>query len=250
MMRETHRISRGRLNAQIAELIKCKTIVRRDDGALGFPNYGKWQETKAAKRMRTKREREREQFANGDGPSDAQTTDDRRQREQQLASQAGQPPVAKRAAKTPDPHADATTLVLRALNDARSSVTSGLTPLRKREHIRARIAGGATVEQLLAVIAFAADECRRKPEALRWLDAVTPFRPKNWESRLARAQAWQATGRAQGPRLDLDHDAIARKRREAEEFDREHRPWTVDEAGQWDPSRKATRPAQPPEDSP
>lgn len=237
LQRATHRSSLARLDSQIAELVKCGTLKKREDGAFGFPKFGQWQETKAAKRMRTKREREREQFAHGDG----QTEDDRRQtfsslRSDQHASHAGQPSVAKRAARSKpkaidDPHRDATTQVLRSLNETRASIAPDLTPLRKRDHIRARLADGATVEQLLAVIAFAADECRRKPEALRWLDAVTPFRPKNWESRLARAQAWQATTRT-SPRLDVDHDALERRRREAEAFDREHRPWLFESASE------------------
>lgn len=232
LMRATHRRSRGSLHRQLNELVRCGTLKLREDGALGFPKFGRWQETKAAKYMRTKRARDRQLLDN----SDRQTEDGRREKEQQQASLAGRrKTAANRAPKESIEVKRDVDAVLAALHDARIAVKPGLTRLRKRDHIRARLTDGATVEQLLAVIAYAADECRRKPEALQWLDTVTPFRPRNWESRLARAQAWQATSRATGPHLDLDAGALDRKRREAEEFDRLHRPWLVE---------------SPPEDSP
>lgn len=210
MARATHRGSIRRLLQQLCELERCGTLKRREDGAYGFPKFGRWQETEAAKRMRTKRERLPNSSANGSGNSSTQTLDE----ESQVSSKPGR----DKPAKQPDPHHQDTDRVLAALHDARCSVKPGLTRLRKRDHIRARLADGATVDQLLAVIAYAADECRRKPESLQWLDAVTPFRPKNWESRLARAEAWQSRAPA-GPVLDLTVADLDRRRAEAEAWD-------------------------------
>lgn len=218
--------------------LEAKKTVGIVDGCPALLNYLDHQKGESTDRMRRHRDRtspSRDAQVRRTSPSPV-TEEEVEVEAEQHASHAGQPAVAKRAARSKpkaadDPHRDATARVLRALNETRASIAPDLTPLRKRDHIRARLADGATVEQLLAVIAFAADECRRKPEALRWLDAVTPFRPKNWESRLARAQAWQATSRT-SPRLDVDHDALERRRREAEAFDREHRPWLFESASE------------------
>lgn len=49
------RRTREAIESQIAELILCKTLTRREDGALGFPKFGHWQETRNASYMRTVR---------------------------------------------------------------------------------------------------------------------------------------------------------------------------------------------------
>lgn len=231
-----------RVAAALRELERVGTAELRSDGAWGLPKFGKWQESASAAKMRKSRAKPKyatdvpSHGGHSDHPCDLDVPplegDEEGAGEQQHASHAGQPSATKRdiEPKTPDPHKPAIDRVLAALHDARCSVKPGLTRLRKREHIRARLADGSPVEHLLAVIDFAADECRRKPEALQWLDATTPFRPKNWESRLARAQAWQATSRHSGPRLDLDATALDRKRAEAEAYDREHRPWLFQDA--------------------
>jgi hypothetical protein len=113
--------------------------------------------------------------------------------------------------------------VLDELNATLRTLSPDAPRLRKRDSIRARLADGATVDDLLAVIAYAADECRRKPEVLVWLNAETPFRPRSWERRLAAARAWRATSRPTGPRLDLDETGLDAKRREAAEWEARRR---------------------------
>lgn len=204
-----------RVAAALRELERVGTAELRSDGAWGLPKFGRWQESADAARKRKVRGQSGKSVGqSGECPPNVPALVEG-EGEEQHASHVGRPKSAKRA-RPDDPFTEATTTVLRALNDARASIASGLTPLRKRDHIRARLAEGATIEQLLAVIAFAADECRRDPAKLQWLDAVTPFRPKNWESRLARAQAWQATfsRHSQGQRFDATPDQLHRERQE------------------------------------
>lgn len=87
MARATHR-DRKRLDAHLAELVRCKTLAIREDGALGFPRFGHWQETASA--TRTRRYRSRHSDAACDVNSDAQTGDGRRETAE-LAPQATPP---------------------------------------------------------------------------------------------------------------------------------------------------------------
>lgn len=48
----TTRRSRESIESQVAELIECRTLTRREDGALGFQKFGHWQETRNASYMR------------------------------------------------------------------------------------------------------------------------------------------------------------------------------------------------------
>lgn len=86
LARATHRDSIARLNSQLAELLKCGTLSRREDGALGFPKFGRWQETTSAKRTRVWRHNQR----HGDAPCDAQTEDDQTTDDQ---NPSGSPPT-------------------------------------------------------------------------------------------------------------------------------------------------------------
>lgn len=80
LCRLTHRKSVAALNGELAELERCGTLHRRVDGAWGFPRFGHWQETAAAKRMRVHRRSERHggrnsdanSYAHGDAGCDAQ----------------------------------------------------------------------------------------------------------------------------------------------------------------------------------
>lgn len=204
LMRETHRDSRGRLNAQLAELIKCKTMVQREDGAFGFPNYGKWQETKAAERMRLKREREREQFANSSTQRSHQTTDDR-------DSLRESPPTPTVESKPEDPLAPATKRVLAHLNSALVRLGEPGKMSGKR-FIRARLADGADEADLCLEIDRREDECRTNKASLAYLNTVTPFRPEAWEANLARARAWKRTrgvkAQANGRQYDATPDEV------------------------------------------
>ncbi len=87
LARATHR-TRQQLDRELAELVKCRTLTVRDDGAIGFARYGHWQETSSATRTRRYRERHRDAQcdATGDGDvraqfviCDAQTEDGRRE---------------------------------------------------------------------------------------------------------------------------------------------------------------------------
>jgi hypothetical protein len=94
LARLTHRTVQ-RLRSQLDELEWCLTLKRREDGALGFPNFGRWQETKSAKYMRTKRS----QSGNCDPDSGPQTEDGRDDR--RSASQ--NTPVVPTGDPTPNP---------------------------------------------------------------------------------------------------------------------------------------------------
>lgn len=102
LARATHRTV-ARLDSQLAELVACETLSTREDGALGFANYGHWQETAQAKRTRNYRHKSRHSDggsnASGDGGCDAQTEDGRRQ----SSSLRSEPPVVPAGDECPNP---------------------------------------------------------------------------------------------------------------------------------------------------
>lgn len=86
LARATHR-TRQRLDAQLAELVRCGTLTTREDGAVGFRHYGRWQETSQAKRTRRYRDR------HSDAERDGQTLDVRRQTTDQEQPPPTPPPA-------------------------------------------------------------------------------------------------------------------------------------------------------------
>lgn len=62
-------VTQAQAKKGIAALVKRGTLVRRDDGAVGWPNFDDYQRSPSAKRMEEKRHRDR----NGKRHSDAQT---------------------------------------------------------------------------------------------------------------------------------------------------------------------------------
>ena len=89
----------------------------------------------------------------------------------------------------PDPLTELTHGLLEELNDARGSVIEGSRRLRPVEdnlkHIRARLEEGCTVEEIRHVIAVRAAEVKAKPSSGEWFNAITPFRPENFQRTLA-----------------------------------------------------------------
>lgn len=79
--------------------------------------------------------------------------------------------------------------VLTELNAARSRVRPGLRGIRPTYSslggIAARLAAGRTLEECLLVVAGGEAECIRKVESFDWFDAISPWRPANFERRLA-----------------------------------------------------------------
>lgn len=79
--------------------------------------------------------------------------------------------------------------ILAALNAARSrlrSTSRGIRPTYSSlGGIAARLASGRTLEECLYVVAAGEAECIRKADSFDWFDTVTPWRPENFEKRLA-----------------------------------------------------------------
>jgi len=79
--------------------------------------------------------------------------------------------------------------VLEALNAARKRAMPncrGITCTPESlKHISERLDAGATVEDCLHVIAVLEAEVRKKPEASRWFNHETPFRPDNFARNLS-----------------------------------------------------------------
>jgi hypothetical protein len=78
--------------------------------------------------------------------------------------------------------------VLAALSAARRRVIPGGREIRPTysslSGIAARLEAGRTVDECLAVIENCEGETRKRPESAQWFDAVSPWRPENFERRL------------------------------------------------------------------
>jgi hypothetical protein len=100
---------------------------------------------------------------------------------------------------TPPKKGDATAMVdalLEELSAARIRVRSACKPMKltdaARKHIAARLADGYEPDDVRHVIAVCEAECRRykgpeNQDPFQWFDAVSPFRPDNFERKRARA---------------------------------------------------------------
>lgn len=242
-----------RVAAALRELERVGTAELRSDGAWGLPKFGKWQESASAAKMRKARAKPKNttdvtsHCGHSDHPCDQDVPplEEEGAEADQNTSCSGRtastnpdsshtrqgPPTKPEPDVNPDPHAADTTTVLRLLNEARRAIDPESLRLRKRDHIRARLAEGATVADCEAVIAYARHQCERDRSQLEWLDAVTPFRPKNWESRLARALTWKRNAKPTGPKLDLGIDDLERKRQELEAWEASQRSPEGPDAG-------------------
>ncbi|HKY51661.1 MAG TPA: hypothetical protein VJP45_10425 [Candidatus Limnocylindria bacterium] len=217
----------------LAELVDLGTCGQRADGAWGFPKFGPFQETADAARKRRHRvpghsaglsaaivEVEAEDELRPPTPASGARRRGRSEPTPRTASLLPDEPTASTPAESPVDRATAD--VLAYLN----RVLAGLGEpgrFRDGQFIRARLAGGATEDELRLVIDARADECRRKPDALRHLNPKTPFRPGNWETALAHARAWRRTSRPSGPRLDVGPEELELRRQEAEAWDAKRR---------------------------
>jgi hypothetical protein len=90
--------------------------------------------------------------------------------------------------------------VLDALNAARQRVIAGAREIRPSYSALALVADLG--------LAVGEAEVRSNPDAAQWFDAVSPFRPENFERRLARTL---------DPGAEADRDADERTRRAVEE---------------------------------
>ena len=92
--------------------------------------------------------------------------------------------------KAVDRHRDASLRVLGALNDARRRVNPrarGIAPsYAALGGIAGRLEAGKTEADCLHIIAVQEAEVRRDKRGWEWFDAVSPFRPENFERRMAR----------------------------------------------------------------
>lgn len=79
--------------------------------------------------------------------------------------------------------------VLEQLNAARKRVIAGARDIRPTYSslggIAARLDAGKTCPECLAVIENCENEVRRRPDSAKWFDAVSPWRPENFERHLA-----------------------------------------------------------------
>jgi hypothetical protein len=100
----------------------------------------------------------------------------------------GEPENAKQK-KMVDKHVTTALEILTQLNAARSRVRPSSRAIRPMYSslggIAARLASGRTLEECLLVVATGEAECGRKPECFDYFDAVSPWRPENFERRLS-----------------------------------------------------------------
>jgi hypothetical protein len=179
LARATHRRDRKELDAQLTELVRCGTLTIRSDGALGFAGFGRWQETKDAKRMRVKRANDE---PNGTANSSSQSSRDVQPRREtvdadgefSLRSNTPTPRSGKRSKPELNPDDIA---VLDALDEAR--VRQGLDPMSAEARTTGTIAKrrklGATQPQLLEQVAVFERLAERDPSKRTLLCATTPF---------------------------------------------------------------------------
>ncbi len=215
LARATHR-TRQQLDRELAELVKCRTLTVRDDGAVGFARYGHWQETSQATRTRRYRERHRDApcDARGDGDvraqfviCDAQTEDGRREinkppltppAEGESAAPAT-PSKPKRQRKPPAKLPLEVVVVLDRIDEHRLRL--GLRPLwpsqRVATHIAARLREGVPLDVLCHAVDARAADVEAHPEHARWFDATSPFtgpsasgRPGGWSVSCSLLEDW------------------------------------------------------------
>jgi hypothetical protein len=198
MARATHRTV-ARLRSQIDELVKCKTLSVREDGARGFANFGHWQETKDAKRMRVGRANKpansseegsplvqpRRLTADADADADADSSLRSSTPTPPPEGPASTPPFALDAkptkpgkAKKPKPQPDERIEQVLAAIDAERE-RAGLPPLTASQRTATTIAGafgrGATLERVLAVVGAFGDEVAKGAVGRDVLNATTMF---------------------------------------------------------------------------
>ena len=102
LMRATHRGSIGRLNSQLAELFKCGTLKRREDGAIGFPKFGRWQESKSARSNRKARAVRKDRNVHSEVHNERDVNDRRRDEETTDGSPLrSEPSIAPLAGSSP-----------------------------------------------------------------------------------------------------------------------------------------------------
>lgn len=103
--------------------------------------------------------------------------------------------------------------ILSSLNAARKRVrpaSRGITPsYDSLGHIADRLEAGKSAEDCLHVIAVCESECRANEGAFRWFDAVSPFRPENFERKVA-ADLVSASDGAARKSLDRGQVPMAR----------------------------------------
>lgn len=171
LARLTHR-SVARLQVHLKELEWCNTIQRREDGAWGFPKFGKWQESKSAKSMRLKRSHDGSQSGNSEPKCEPQTEDGRR------GSLREPTPTPPRRGKSPPAQLDlrvAAVLDRIDVHRERLRLPKLSDDQRAPNTILARLKAGVTVEKLLAVADAFGRYCDRNPSKRSILNASTPF---------------------------------------------------------------------------
>lgn len=104
------------------------------------------------------------------------------------APELGEPDNEKQQ-RIVDKHLTTALLVLDGLNAARLRLRPSSRVIRPSYTslggIAARLASGRTLEDCLHVVAVGEAECGRKSSSFDWFDAVTPWRPENFEKRAA-----------------------------------------------------------------
>lgn len=134
-------------------------------------------------------------FSLSGDPVPSSSVSDARARERAL--ELGEPDSDKQR-RIVDKHLSLALEILGELNAARSRVRPSSRGIRPTYSslggIAARLAAGRTLEECLLVVAAGEAECIRKPDAFDWFDAVSPWRPENFERRIAKDPGVQRGG--------------------------------------------------------
>lgn len=209
LARLTHRSS-DELIDQIQELIECKTMARRDDGVVGFPCYGHWQETSQAARNRKYRGKVASDSAGeaagdveiddsgvasgGSGDNERHTEDTdavtvtplvtqkvtpRRKKEEGRVNNPPLPPKGNDSRLRKPKHATSQEAaeVLDRIDGWRQRLGLSAMPAGARDPktIQARLDEGATVELAISVVDAFGELALRDPSKRSVLCATTPF---------------------------------------------------------------------------
>lgn len=234
---------RARLYPQIvkkclAALVAAKSFAMREDGAYGMPKFWKKQESRWAEGKRGKAMGKVTNESPGQSPVPLAKSSDSSLRSEQIPPTPSKKTASRKSAPTPvgasvadgeptatpDPESPcraAAKRILARLSDARLELVANARALKPTDTnlalILARLNEGEPEEDLALVVDAEADSVRRGSDS-HWLNPQTPFRPGNWPTRLAGAQAWKSPRRPKivegGQRFDTSPEQAHREREE------------------------------------
>jgi hypothetical protein len=215
------RVTVGRVSRAINDFVAVGTMARRDDGAIGFPNWDPHQLSPSALRMRKWRHTERHSDADSDAKSDGRSDDKRTEdRGQSLEQHPPNPPKpggrkSRRSLKSEsedDLPAGLVDEVLELMRHAVRDVTRGRDKGPQdcpgnRELIRVCTRReAAKLEDWRHVIRAQAESVRHDQGAWRYLALSTITRRTNW-LRLLDAPMGRSSNRGPVDPSSQDHSA-------------------------------------------